>query len=186
MTIGGHFDMRSTFVSVRSVEKTFCQTDLIRNITARRADRRHIENAKRRQSVHKVTDRTMTLYHVTHKNNWFPISTLGILAEFSQSKSGIVFLVSRSKIDWAIEHVSKRNNQPPAEYIVVTVHVRRSRLSRLTWRGSRRGVWRHRGNVPVNRIDWVDSYPEKTLAAFLPEGVEPNQEKHSEGQDRAI
>jgi hypothetical protein len=164
-------DMASTFASAGNVAKTFCLTDHIQNITARRAAKRRIANVKRRCQMRKVTNRTMTLYHVTHKNNWFPVQTVGLIAEFSQSRRQTVFLVTKSKIAWAIKHVSKRDGVPADEYIVVTVKVRRSRLTRMTWPGLRKGLWRHTGNIPASRIEWVDSYPDKTLAGFLPEGV---------------
>lgn len=134
--------------------------------------------------MRKVTNRTMTLYHVTHKNNWFPVQTLGLIAEFSQSRRQTVFLVTKSKIAWAIKHVSKRDGLPEDEYVVVTVCVRRSRLTRMTWPGLRKGLWRHTGNVPPERVKWVDSFPETTLAAFLPEGVDYQEEQ--EGKDTNV
>jgi len=133
--------------------------------------------------MRKVTNRTMTLYHVTRKENWFPVQVLGLIADFGESKKPSVFLVSRSRIPWAIKHISKRDGVPQDEYIIVTVHVRRSKLSRLTWPGCKRGLWRHSGDICPCKIDWVDSYPEKTLAAFLPEGVDVTYEDDQEGND---
>jgi len=108
---------------------------------------------------------------------------MGLIAEFSQSRRETVFLVTKSKIDWAILHVAKREGLPESEYIVVTVRVRRSKLTRMTWPGLRRGLWRHAGNVPAHRIEWVDTYPERTLIGFLPEGVYPFDDDDIEGND---
>jgi hypothetical protein len=172
MTGTRHF-MVNTFASAGNVVKTSYQTDHTPDTIVRRVAKRRIVNARKSLQMRKVTNRTMTLYHVTHKNNWFPVRTMGLIAEFSQSRRETVFLVTKSKIGWAISHVAKRDGLPESEYIVVTVRVRRSKLTRMTWPGLRRGLWRHAGNVPAHRVEWVDSYPERTLIGFLPEGVYP-------------
>jgi len=180
---GIQHSMVSTFASAGSAERIFCQTVHTPSTTAKLADRKLTASVRRSPQMRKVTNRTMTLYHVTHKNNWFPVRTMGLIAEFSQSRRETVFLVTQSKIGWAISHVANRDGLPEDEYIVVTVRVRRSKLTRMTWPGLRRGLWRHAGDIPACRIEWVDSYPERTLIGFLPEGVYPVDNDTQEGND---
>lgn len=109
--------------------------------------------------MRKVTNRTMYLYHVTHKNNWFPVGILGLKAKFSASKLQSVFLVTKSAIPFAIKHVADRDGFNPDDMIVVKVRVRRGNLSRVTWRNCPRGLWRHNADIPPCRIEGIKSWP---------------------------
>lgn len=98
-----------------------------------------------------ITNRTVTLYHVTPSVNRFPVEILGLQSDFSSGRKG-VFLVAKSRIGWAIKHTSDRTGLPASELMVVTVAVRRSSIRRVTWRTVARGVWRHVGDIFPCRI----------------------------------
>jgi hypothetical protein len=107
-------------------------------------------------TVNKVTNRTMTLYHVTPQANAFPIGVHGLNDEFSSAKLPGVFLVSKSRVGWAIEHVAARWGVNPGDLVVYRVSVRRSWLAAVRWRGLRNGVWRCKRHVTPNRIVMMD------------------------------
>lgn len=116
-----------------------------------------------------ATNRTMYLYHISPAFNWFSIGIYGLRPSDVMSQSGDIFLCSKSKINWAVEHVSKRFDIEPCNLIVVKVRVRRSNLRRVTWRGVRRGVWSHRGYIHPNRIEWIDGQQDIIPAGCSPE-----------------
>lgn len=120
-----------------------------------------------------VTNRTMYLYHVTHKHNWFPVMTLGLQATYSHSLTLTVFLVTESKISWAMAHVCNRHGWDIDDCVVVAVRVRRANLRRVTWRGCTRGVWKHRGDILPCKLEWIDTATRETPAGELPPGVSP-------------
>lgn len=106
--------------------------------------------------MRRVTNRTMYLYHVTPAGNQMSIQLQGLSRDYWKEGERGVFLVAQSNIDWAIKHVSARSGFSVHDLIVVKVRVRRSRLSRITWRGCRRGVWRHNGSIHPNLIEEVN------------------------------
>ena len=116
----------------------------------------------------KVTNRTMILYHVSHKSNWFSVGVQGLLTDYARGRFQSVFLVARSKVPYAIRHISRLEGYPAEELIVVRVRVRRSWLSRLTWPGARRGLWRCHRNIDPCRIEWVENWPD-----LIPPGEAP-------------
>lgn len=115
-----------------------------------------------------VTNRTMILYHVTHKNNWFSVGVQGLLTDYARGRYQSIFLVSKSRIPYAIRHVSRLDGYDETELIVVSVRVRRSWLSRLTWPGAKLGLWRCRRSISPARIEWVETWPELTPAGNAP------------------
>jgi hypothetical protein len=124
----------------------------------------------------RVTDRTRYLYHVTHKANWFSVGTQGLLEMYAGNGGRGIFLVSKSRLDWAFEHISKRLGVPKFDLVVVKVRVRRSRLTPVRFRSVKRGMWKHTGDIYPVRIEWIDTYPTPTRPGRLPAGVTPSQD----------
>lgn len=83
-----------------------------------------------------ATNRTMYLYHVTHKNNWYPIGVHGLQREFSNGKMNVVWLVTEAKVQWAVDKISKRDGVCSSDLIAVKVRVRRHTLRRNRVAGS--------------------------------------------------
>jgi len=98
-----------------------------------------------------TTNRTMYLYHVAHKNLWFSFASQGVLTMYSEGALPAVWLVSRHRIGWAIQHVSRRHNLCPSELCVVRVRVRRDwvRKSRVS------GTWLCMFDIQPVRIEWI-------------------------------
>lgn len=109
-----------------------------------------------RERVHKmqqkVTNRMMVLYHVTNRANWYSIAMQGLQVAFSNSAHESIFLCSRDNLKYTLQHCSRLYGTPVNEFIVVEVAVRRSKLSRVTWRGVRRGLWRHNASISPSKI----------------------------------
>lgn len=122
-----------------------------------------------------ATNRTMYLYHVTHRNNWFSIGVLGLLQEFTSGKTQGIFLVSSERLQWAHEHVAGRIGCGTDELMIVKVRVRRSRLTPVRFRTARRGLWRHNGDINPCRIEEINTYPVATPRGELPKGVNPSR-----------
>ena len=116
----------------------------------------------------KVTDRTMYLYHVTPIVNWFPVGVHGLRVDYSKSETKSIFLVSLERLDWAIQHVEQRSGFPREKLMVVTVRVRRSKMTPVRFRGAKRGLWRHNGNIGVNRIEAIDPVSSAYNSCVLP------------------
>jgi len=130
-------------------------------IVQRRALSVRIERGNRNQMCKDdVTNRTRVLYHISHKNLWFPIQTNGLRLRYSRGKKIGVFLVSESYVDWAAQHVARREECSIRDLIIVTVAVRRSWLKRLVWRTNRRGRWVCVQPISAQKIISVEPYSE--------------------------
>lgn len=57
----------------------------------------------------------MKLYHVTPTRNINSILARGLLVKKSKTANKCIWLVMRSRLDWAIEHVAARHNVPTSE-----------------------------------------------------------------------
>lgn len=148
-----------TWFHASTAAKNSTQKDLIHCIAPIVADRRHTTpESARKMSKKKCTDRTMILYHVTVRENWFPIQTLGLLTQFNDEKVAMkgIFLVSKDRVKWAMDHVSSRHGRSIGELIVVTVRVRRSKLRKITFRTVKNGVWLHRTDILPCRIESLE------------------------------
>lgn len=106
-----------------------------------------------------VTNRTMYLYHLTHKNNWYSIGVQGLLAEYAASARTAVWLVNKARIAWAVDHIAARDGFPAGDLMIVRVRVRRSNLRR----NKVRGVWYHLGDIYPCRIEKIELYSDWTL-----------------------
>jgi hypothetical protein len=115
-----------------------------------------------------ATNRTMYLYHVSPIVNWFPIGVHGVTPEFSTSFKPAVFLVSAERIEWAIEHVAKRFNLERSQLMIVSVRVRRSKLTPVRFRTAKRGLWRHNGRINPDRIERIDPVSDEYNGCRLP------------------
>lgn len=100
-----------------------------------------------------ATNRTKYLYHVTHKNNWYPIGVQGLLCDYSSGAKTAIWLVTEGRIAWACRHIRYRDNIHPNELIVVKVRVRRKSLRR----NRVRGVWYHISDIYPCRIESISS-----------------------------
>jgi len=105
----------------------------------------------------RVTDRTMYLYHVTPSRNWYSVGVMGLLSSYAESKQPGVFLVTRERVGWALDHVAARTGTPRDQMIVVKCRVRRSRLVPVRFRTAKRGLWRHTEDVNPCRIEHIKS-----------------------------
>lgn len=83
-----------------------------------------------------VTDRTLTLYHVTPERNWFSILQIGLKKDSSMGRLKAVWLVSKTNLAWACTHVSARHSVSPGALVVFEVRVRRRHLKRSKVRGA--------------------------------------------------
>lgn len=97
-------------------------------------------------------NRTVTLYHVTHEDNWFGIVERGLLTARARGRMNAIWLVTASNREWACQHVLKMHPGWTLENLVIfEVTVRRSWL-----RGTKmRGVWYCIEDIQPNRI--IDS-----------------------------
>lgn len=118
-----------------------------------------------------ATDRTLYLYHVSPIVNWFPVGTLGVIDGFSTSALPGVFLVTKERLSWAVEHVSDRTGLPADRLMVVTVRVRRSKLVPVRFRTAKRGLWRHLGTIKPDRIECIECATSEYNACKLPAEV---------------
>lgn len=95
-----------------------------------------------------IVNRTVTLYHVTLDSNWQSIALLGLLTAFSEGRKDAIWLVSESRIRWAIGHISRLRHIEQERMILIKLTVRRSWLTRT----SLRGVWVCREDICPRRI----------------------------------
>jgi hypothetical protein len=77
---------------------------------------------------------TIVLFHVSPARNLKSLSRFGVLPAFARSSLKAAWLVTRSRLGWAIAHVRERHNV--SDVVIVRVLVPRSALVRR-----RRGVW---------------------------------------------
>jgi len=99
-----------------------------------------------------TTDRTMTLYHVTHEDNWFGVVEHGLLTARARDRRKAIWLVTESNQTWASSHVLKTHpGWTPESLVTFVVTVRRSWLRKTRMRG----VWYCVEDIPPNRI--IDS-----------------------------
>lgn len=99
-------------------------------------------------------DRTVYKYHVTRANLWYPIGVHGLRVDYSEGAIGAIWLVSKHKLAWAVEHVCKRHNVRPQDVIVIRVRVRRSWLRR----NKVKGAWYCVRDILPCRIEWVKNW----------------------------
>lgn len=116
-------------------------------------------NAKTSTAFPKVTDRTMTLYHVTPTYNFVSIAQHGLMRKYSRDVMRAIWLVSQSKLDWAKRHTQVRHGV--SHVWVINVHVRRRKLIRY-----KRGIWRAVIDIPPDRLDYVRPGRDRLYAAY--------------------
>lgn len=104
-------------------------------------------------------DRTMYLYHVTHKSLWLSIGVQGLLLDYSSGAKAAIWLVSESRVSWAVAHVKSRDNVPAQDLIVVSVRVRRGVLRR----NRLRGVWYCVDNIYPCRVETIKPFAEWSM-----------------------
>lgn len=85
------------------------------------------------------------LYHISPVLNTASTLEDGLLVSERRTRAACIWLVSASRVPYAIRHVQRRHGV--TEVAVFQVRVRRGLLRR-----QRRGVWRHYGDVPPARV----------------------------------
>jgi len=130
------------------VARLFFLIGHIQNTTVAHVNNAHTGDAK-------MVNRTLYLYHITHKNNWMSIGVQGILASYSQGKVSASWLVKKSKIEWAASKVSQREGWKEKDLIVVRVRVRRSWLRK----NKIRGAYYCPVDIHPCRIEFIKAYP---------------------------
>jgi hypothetical protein len=98
-------------------------------------------------------DRTMTFYHVSHGDNWYSIVEHGLDTKRSTGRKPAIWLVTPSRLSWAISHVCRLKGYTPNDLVVFTVTVRRSWLQKTKMRG----VWCCMVDIQPDRI--IDYFP---------------------------
>lgn len=66
----------------------------------------------------------MKLFHVTPRSNQQAIYSQGLLVEKSQGRERVLWLVSRSRVEWAIRHVKQRHGVDDVAVLYVRVKAR--------------------------------------------------------------
>ena len=86
----------------------------------------------------------MILYHVSPAANRDSIAASGVLTEYSQGKLPLVWLVSESRVEWAIRHTRRRHLMGEGQVDVWRVKIGRAKLRRT----GRRGRWATASDCP--------------------------------------
>jgi len=96
-----------------------------------------------------MRNRTVTLYHVAHENNWYSIVERGLLTRLARGRIPAIWLVTKTNRSWAIDHVCKMHPGWTKESLVIfEVAVRRSNLKKTKMRG----VWYCMSDIQPNGI----------------------------------
>lgn len=96
----------------------------------------------------------MKLYHVTSYARFCSISRSGLDPAFSEGKAPLVWLASKSKIEWGFLHVVKRHRVKLTDVVVIGFDVPRSWVRR----SAKRGLWNSPRLIPAGRITSVQTF----------------------------
>lgn len=116
----------------------------------------------------------MRLYHVTPRRNAPNIFAGGILVSKALGDLPAVWLVSKSRLPWAIDHVSKRHGVHIDDVGVFRVRVRREDVRRF----SCRGVWYTRYSVSATDLTGYKVYMEMLAEAVFEDEARDGSEGH--------
>jgi hypothetical protein len=105
------------------------------------------------------------LYHVTPRINYRSIYVFGLLLRAARDEPHEIWLVSASKVNWALAHCARRHAVPVDSLTVIAVDVPRrwsmdgslsgnTRTRKL--KRYKRGVWRCAVDIPSCRLTWVE------------------------------
>lgn len=134
--------------------------DLIQNGVLPRVHNGTIESINQGCKMSNVVNRTVYRYHVTLKTNWMPIGVMGLQVSYSSGAMDAVWLVSKHKLQWAVQHVCNRYGVKPHDLCVVRVRVRRSWLRR----NKVKGAWYCVRDINPCRIEWIKDWPSLSVA----------------------
>ena len=89
----------------------------------------------------------MILFHCSPCDNETTIRALGLDLDFCQTAVHAIWLVTHSRLNWALRHASTRHNVAPDEIDVWRVRVSRRKVARYG-----RGIWLSRVDVPPSAL----------------------------------
>lgn len=90
----------------------------------------------------------MLLYHLTERRCMSSIRRFGLDPRCSRGSRQVVWLCSRSRIVWAVNHVSAHHGTRPESMVLVPVRVPRAWLLRT----NRPGIWQCNRQIPPARL----------------------------------